>query len=80
MGQDNHHGHHAGNDSKAKFGIIFALLLFFALSVAGNQVFVASKEAPSVQHFSESGEVDHDAAKSEEPTEEKQNKATRKRH
>jgi hypothetical protein len=58
---DMSHHAHPKNDALTGKVVIFSLLLFFALTVAGHYVFVMSNEGPETQeHFVK---VDHEGGK-----------------
>jgi hypothetical protein len=51
------HHEKTGNDSKIKFAVIFALLFFFGVTVAGQRYFVGSEGGESAEHAASSDEA-----------------------
>lgn len=76
--------HHAktGNDSATKFAVVFVLLFFFGVTVAGQQVFVGDESANESGAQVEKNAHDGGAAAVEEaaPAPEKHKAPGKKKH
>lgn len=73
------HHEKTGNNSSVTFGVIFALLFFFGVTVAANQYFVGS-EGEAVEHATDGDDHAAVSDKHEDSAPQDKHKSTKKKH